>query len=167
MMKRILLVVAVLLLGACTHPAVREFNAWSAAEKPRAERGEIKWSDYYKEGYDKISKSPDSIPSKGTAMDITNFMITAALAYESGKIDKDTFDGMRRNMEAQWQKVEEANAAAARAHWGEALQNYGNTVYGPGATRAQQLPTQPLPTYQPPKQISCQTIGFQTTCTEQ
>lgn len=55
-------------------------------------------------------------------------------------------------------------AAAARA-FGEAIRNYGNTVYGPEATRLQQIPIQPIPAYQP-RQLNCQTFGNQTSCTQ-
>lgn len=165
-MKIILLVVAALLFGACTPLAVREYNAWSAVEKPRAERSEIKWSDYYKESYDKISKSPDGTENKGVAMELHSFMITAALAHESGKIDKETFDGIRRTNDAQWQKAAETANAARSVAIGKALQNYGNARYGPEATKAQQMQIQPQLTYEPPKQIQCSTYGKQMNCTQ-
>lgn len=64
------------------------------------------------------------------------------------------------------QSAAQSRAAAARA-MGQALQNYGNTVYGPEATRAQQIPMTPVPMYQPPRQTQCTTYGNQTTCTTQ
>jgi hypothetical protein len=40
-MKTIVLVVSVLLLGGCTPPAVREFNAWADVERPGHGRKKI------------------------------------------------------------------------------------------------------------------------------
>lgn len=60
----------------------------------------------------------------------------------------------------------DAALAAALFSFGQGLQNYGNTVYGPEATRARQIPIQPIPAYQPPKQIDCRFFGNRMTCME-
>jgi hypothetical protein len=71
-----------------------------------------------------------------------------------------------RNVRLQARIADDSARAAAMFSFGQALQNYGNTVYGPEATRAQQIPIQPIPAYQPPKQIDCQTFGNRMSCTQ-
>lgn len=71
-----------------------------------------------------------------------------------------------RNARFQARISDESARAATMFTFGQALQNYGNTVYGPAATRAQQIPIQPIPAYQPPKQIDCQTFGNRMSCTQ-
>ena len=56
--KFFLKIIILICLTACANSSVSEFNAWKATELPRAEKGEIKWSDFYKEGFARIEKAP-------------------------------------------------------------------------------------------------------------
>lgn len=169
-MKMIIVLLAVLLVG-CVNPAVNEFADWTAAERPRAERGEIKWSDYYRDGYARLEKLPTGTRGKADGMLFSATLITVALQYERGQIDKELFEQIQRTAKAKMEQIAEAEAIAHRRSMGQAfgraLQNFGNAAYGPEATKAQQYPTAPAPIYQPPRQTNCQTLGNQTSCTTQ
>jgi hypothetical protein len=162
---RYLILITAALLAACTHPAVREFQTWSEQTKPLAESGQIKWSDYYKEAFKRISEVPN-IPGKASAMERADMLITASVAYEGDKISKEDFDSIRRIAAAAEQKEAESSSAAGRAAFGQALKGYGEARYGSAATQRQMIPTTPAPIYQPPKQIQCSTYGNQTNCSE-
>lgn len=161
-MKRIIVLLAVLLVG-CVNPQVKELRDWTAAEKPRAERGEIKWSEYYKAAYSRLEMT--NLPDKGQGMEWLNLLIQAAQLYESGGFTKNEFENFQRTMKAAAQKSADEQSAAARRAFGQALgkglQDFGNTAYRPV-----QVPTNPVPVYQPPRQTQCQTIGNQMTCTQ-
>ena len=152
-------------VAACTHPAIRDFNTWVDIEKPRAEKGEIKWSDFYKEGFAKIEKAPN-VGNKAAAMERYNKMIQASQLYEQGSMTKADFEYIQRAEAAAAVAEQQAASAAAGAAMGQALKNYGNTVYGPAATKAQQMPITSVPVYQAPKQVRCVTNNNVTTCQE-
>lgn len=61
---------------------------------------------------------------------------------------------MAVNIEQQRLAEEQAN----RRHWANAIRNAGNTLYGPEATKAQQIPVAPY-IYTPPKVTDCQLNG--------
>lgn len=134
-MYRIITAVMLAVLTACTPMAVKEHANWSTLEKQRAVRGETKWSDFYKESYNKISNLPDDVAGKFIILERDNFMIAAALDYEGGKIDKETFDRLQRTKEAECkQKVAAAEAARATA-MGAALGQMGDALYPRGYKR--------------------------------
>lgn len=122
---RYLILAIVITLSACTHPAVKEIQTWSAQQKLLAESGQIKWSDYYKEMFKKFSDAPN-FGGKGEAMELSNQLITASLAYEDGKLSKEEFDAIRRGALAAAQKYyDEEASSASRAARGQAVQNAG------------------------------------------
>lgn len=129
-MKMIVLVISVLMLGGCTPPAVREFNAWAETEKPRAKRGEIPWSQFYTEAYSRLEKAP-SFSDKADAMALFSNAIQAAQLYEAGTITKDQFETFQRDMTIEAERRDQANAAASRRAMGNALQDFGNKAYAP------------------------------------
>lgn len=155
------LIVAVFLFG-CVNPQIREIQDWSDTNKPLVESGQMKWSDYYKEIYSRFERLP-SMAGKAENMEWFNLLIQAAQLYESGNLSKDQFENFRRTVQVQQEQAAQVQRAAAARAFGQAMQNFGNTVYGPEATRAQQFP---VPAYQAPRQIDCQTYGNQTSCTQ-
>jgi hypothetical protein len=70
-------------------------------------------------------------------------------------------------MEEQQSLAQTQQEAATRAYWGQALQNFGNTAFGPEATRATQIqvPATPAyttpvaPAYPPTVYTTCQSNG--------
>ena len=129
-MKMILLVASVLLLAGCTHPAVREFNAWAETEKPRAKRGEIPWSQFYSDGYSRLEKAP-TISGKAEAMERYSRAILFAQLYETGRITKDEFEAFQRDIDIEAEKQAQVQDAASRRAMGNALQDFGNKAYAP------------------------------------
>ena len=161
-MKR-LFAVLVFMLSACVHPQVKELQEWSAIERAKAERGEIKFSDYYKSVYSRMEALP-SMPGKAENMESFSRLIMAAQLYESGTLSKELFDNIRRTAQIEQERMQQASDQGRRQAIGNALQNFGNTVYGPEATKARQFPTAPAPSLQQPQQINCETVGTQTVC---
>ena len=129
-MKMLLLIASVLLLAGCTHPAVREFNAWAETEKPRAKRGEITWSQFYTEGYSRLEKAP-TISGKAEAMERYSKAIQAAQLYETGDLTRDQFEAFQRNIDIEAERQAQVQDAASRRAMGNALQDFGNKAYAP------------------------------------
>lgn len=129
-MKTIVLVVSVLLLGGCTPPAVREFNAWADVERPRAKSGEIPWSQFYKEAYARLERAP-TISGKAEAMERYSKAIVFAQLYETGRITKDEFETFQRDMTIEAERQAQVQDAASRRAMGNALQDFGNKAYAP------------------------------------
>lgn len=161
--KFFLKIIILICLTACANSSVSEFNAWKATELPRAEKGEIKWSDFYKEGFARIEKAPNHISNKASSMERHNLMIQAALLFEQGVLSKEQFDYMRRAEAAEIAAEEQAHNIATSKALGQALKNYGDARYAPSATKSQIVPA---PIYQPPKQLRCVTNNNVTSCQE-
>lgn len=94
-----LIIVLMLLLASCANQQVTETKSWAAANIKLAQSGQIKWSDYYLQFYDRI-KNINGIEDKGFYLELTNQNIDAAKAYEEGKISKEEFDSYQRKAEA-------------------------------------------------------------------
>lgn len=64
------------------------------------------------------------------------------------------------------QIAQERRDEANRQHWGNAMRDFGNKVYGPAATQARQIPVPQTPIFEnrAPAQIHCQTDGPYTNC---
>lgn len=73
---------------------------WAAINSEKAKTGEIKWSAFYTDFYDKFS-ALSSLQDKGYYMEILALGIDAAKAYESGKISEDEFKSFQRKAQAQ------------------------------------------------------------------
>lgn len=163
-MKRLAIIVVVFWLAGCVGVSP-DVQRWSRDTHAQAQAGKLKWSDYYKELFAKLSA--ERFPDKGGTLDRVNNLITVSLAYERGDVPKEAFESFQRNMLAQQEANNEAIRAAQGAAMGQALQNYGNTVYGPQATQNRMIPA---PTYTPPpnlppRQTNCQIMGNQVDCT--
>jgi len=136
-------------------------QGWVDANRPLAEQGKIKWSDYYTEMYDRSNKI--TFPNKGATLERIATMIQVSKEYESGRISKDQFDHATRLAQAGQAKDDEAQDAAARQRMAAALQNTADG-YKRSAENYQRAAQQPVPTYTPPQQINCTTYGNQTNC---
>ena len=154
---------AVLLVG-CASREGREALEWSKRTEAMAVVGEIKWSDYYKQFFDKIVALPVH-PDKAEYLDLTNLMIQIAERYESGEITKDQFDTGQRNYKAGSESIEGRRSAASRAHWAGALQKIGNDMSQNSQNYYQQQ-QQRSPAYKPPVVCDSRYIsgGVQTVC---
>ena len=90
---------AVLALSLCgcaifseTH-GIQEVDNWVRSHEPLAESGKMKWSDFYAQYLERVSAAP--VISQGPVVERLGIMITAALLYERGRIDRARFDSVR------------------------------------------------------------------------
>src|SRR5258708_32616334 len=90
---------AVLALSLCgcaifseTH-GMQEVDNWVRSYEPLAESGKMKWSDFYTQYLEKVSAAP--VISQSPVVERLGIMITAALFYERGRIDRAGFDSVQ------------------------------------------------------------------------
>lgn len=114
-MKRAIAFVCVLMLCGCGIKQAYEFKDWNEGALAMAESGDLKWSDYYKDRYDRLAKLPQGLPGLGFSMLLTNTLLDASLAYESGKISKEEFDSLRRKSKAEYTMYLERSQAEQQA----------------------------------------------------
>lgn len=118
-MKLLTVVLSIAMTG-CVSMAMQDFNRWNADARPKAESGELLWSDYYKQGYEQASKVPDSTPAKGLVMMQAALLIDAAKAMESGAMSKDDFHSLQRKAQAELRialERDEMQRQAMAAQW--------------------------------------------------
>jgi major membrane immunogen (membrane-anchored lipoprotein) len=106
-MRKSLLVIfcALSLLTGCAtanRQKITELETWAVESRAQAQAGKIKWSDYYKSLFKKLSDG--SYGDQTHAMELSSNMIDMALLYEDGKIDKNTFESFERRAEVSSQK---------------------------------------------------------------
>ena len=109
-----LLIVCLFVLGGCATPQPQgpspqmvELQQYVSLHKPLAEKGELKWSDYFAAVYERqvMAGFPPQM------YQITNKLRHSAQQYEKGELSKEDFEFERRDSKAQWQIV--ANQLAA------------------------------------------------------
>ena len=103
MKKIIILIFSVSLFGCANMQPQSQINSvlpWAEQEYAKAKAGEIKWSAYYTEFYDKLSVL-NSFQDKGYYMGVLALGIDAANAYESGRISDEEFKSFQRKAIAQ------------------------------------------------------------------
>lgn len=91
-MKIRIAVILVCLLAGCASTRLAEIQAYAATNRPLAEAGTIKWSDYYL-GLHRVGVA-SGMPAN-TQMRLNN-MIRDAQQFEAGQITRDEFDYRRR-----------------------------------------------------------------------
>jgi len=107
-MKSLLIALMLTFLTGCAVVRQNELHKWSDANKSLAQSGQIKWSDYYTQLFDKIEEADLGI-HRGPALQATNGLIASAKQYERGQITKEQFENAQRSAKAQ---VANARAAA-------------------------------------------------------
>lgn len=99
MIKNLLSALTVVLLVACANPQqqaqINDFNQWNSTNKWLAESGQIPWSRYYTELWERLNRMPPE-PTKPHVMAITAELIPVARRYEAGQMTKEQFDDARR-----------------------------------------------------------------------
>lgn len=80
---------------------------WAQPAMQQARAGNIKWSDYYLELYERIKAIKSPVDGKGFYLQASATMIDVSKAYESGRISKDEFDSTQRQMEAKGAEYDE------------------------------------------------------------
>jgi hypothetical protein len=118
------------LFTGCANQSMR----YAEQNKPLAQQGKIKWSEYYKGLYDAGARSGES----GQFLSRANVMISAALAYEGGKLSKDEFESLQRQARASQTIEDDAADVRRRAAFAAAATSFNANSQ---ITRPQ-LPTQ-------------------------
>ena len=100
-----------LALSACamfeeTH-GIQEVDNWVRSNEPLAESGQMKWSVFYARYLEKVAAAP--VISQGPVIEGVGIMVTAALFYEQGRLDRAGFDSVRGIMR-KYQTVDDAAA---------------------------------------------------------
>jgi hypothetical protein len=75
-----------------TH-GIQEVDNWVRSHEPLAESGKMKWSDFYAQYLERVSAAP--VISQSPVVERLGIMITAALFYERGRIDRARFDSIQ------------------------------------------------------------------------
>lgn len=154
------------LVAACvvtfTGCASHQLNSWNAENKPLAEQGKIKWSEYYTQLYKQAESS--SVRNKIEILERANLMIYASHEYESGRMPKEQFDYFNRLSNVMEQRENDTESARTRQIWANAMQGVGNS-YKANAEMYQQRANQPI--YRQPVQTQCNSYGNQINCTSQ
>jgi hypothetical protein len=86
---------------------IQEVDNWVRSNEPLAESGRMKWSDFYARYLEKVAAAP--VISQGPVVERLGIMITAALFYEQGRLDKAGFDSVRRIMRT-YETIDDAAA---------------------------------------------------------
>lgn len=95
-------IVLLMALAGCAAAPTRqmlEYNAYVSENLPRAERGEVKWSEYYTGLYARASDAG----APGDVLLRMNELIRSAQQREAGAITKEEFDYRRRAIKAEQQ----------------------------------------------------------------
>jgi hypothetical protein len=94
---------------------IQEVDNWVRSNEPLAESGQMKWSVYYAQYYEKVASAP--VISQSPVIEGAGIMLTAALFFEQGRLDREAFDSVRSTM----RKYQAVDEAAANLHAREAL----------------------------------------------
>lgn len=162
-MKNIIALLAISLLIGCASTTNKQYakspsDQYYKSYYPKVQSGEMKWSDYYKGLYEKVSTERNL--TTGDELLTLNDLIGSAIDYESNKITKDQFDSKRREAQAHLTKVasdyqlKQSEIEASRP----APEPY---AYKPYIRESRPLP----PRVQMPRTTNCSTYGNQTNCT--
>ena len=86
---------------------IQDVDNWVRSNEPLAESGRMKWSEFYARYLEKVAAAP--VISQGPVVERLGIMITAALFYEQGRLDKAGFDSVRGIM-SRYETIDDAAA---------------------------------------------------------
>jgi len=86
---------------------IQEVDNWVRSNEPLAESGRMKWSEFYARYFEKVAAAP--VISQGPVIEGAGIMVTAALFYEQGRLDRADFDSVRGIMR-KYQTIDDAAA---------------------------------------------------------
>lgn len=166
-MKNIIFIIAAVLLSACAtppDPRVVGYMQWNTENAARATRGEIKFSDFYAESFERGSALPGN-PYLTIRMRTLSDLIPIARKYESGEITKEQFADVRRSAAANAQAANDGVQQAMQAQKQAADAQISQSNYQTMMVLRQM---QPAPMPMPAAPITCNTYqsgpGLRTTC---
>lgn len=151
-MKLLVALLVALLVGCATpppDPRIAEYLAWERNSKQMALDGQMPWTSYYSQGYDRLSQFPSSL-DRNLRMQAFAQTLPYARQYEAGQISRDQFYDQRRLVNMSIQQA----AAQARAQQ-QALDN-ANMANALQMMRAMQPAPIQLPMPAPaPASVNC------------
>lgn len=135
-------------LAACAapNPAVAEWQSWALTTKAKVDRGEMPFSAYYTEAYDRLARLPGSDPGRTTMMRLYAELIPVARSYEAGAISKERFDDARRAATIALQQYRDVDTAERQRAAAAAIQEAAESIRANAAT---------YQVIQPPRSINC------------
>jgi hypothetical protein len=99
-MKKLAALLLSVFMTACATPGAdpqaAEFRAWVSTTRSLAESGQMKFTDFYTQAYNRLSAMPSREPEKLAVQRAYAEMIPVARAYESGAMTREQFDDVRR-----------------------------------------------------------------------
>lgn len=127
MRKAVLIaVISIAVLAGCASQQQRELTAWSEQNWAMAKAGQIQWSDYYTQLFDKVAALPSG-NGKGDVMNLAAQMLEAARLYEAGKLTTAEFEQAQRVAQANLQRIDDGLADRRRSAWVAGFNSMGNT----------------------------------------
>lgn len=96
-----------LVLAACANPQLDSYNFWVKNARERAERGEIRWSEYYQGCFSRLVDVRSGVNGKLLDLEYYNAMITYSQEYEKGKMSKSEYEMKVRDAQFAHVKREE------------------------------------------------------------
>jgi len=96
--------VAAVVLG-CTSPrdgALDEFARWHDSARAQAQAGNLSWSEFYRQSFDRLTAMPPSL-QQDTRLENTVLLLSTARKYESQEITAQQFASERDHIENQLQ----------------------------------------------------------------
>lgn len=100
-------VLLVLALSACANLQLEGYNNWVQNARVQAERGEIKWSEYYQGCFSRLVEVPRGDNGKLLKLEHYNALIGYSLEYEGGRISKLEFENKRRSLQLEYVRYKE------------------------------------------------------------
>ena len=137
----LLITISTLFFGCAEMPNAKldaqrqEISSYVDTNRPLAESGGIKWSNYYRGLYDKFSAS--SFNDKGFMMTVFAESLEKAQLYESEKITKDEFEVFRLKQNA---RIAEHSEQLRQAQPAPQQVEYKPTYIDPELFRNKQAP---------------------------
>lgn len=129
------LMICVALVGALAgcatpqqpHPAVTEFTQYVDANLPRARAGDLRWSDYYWQAYERLRQVPPHW-ERDLLVQAYSDMYQTARRFERGELSADEFKDAQRA--AAMRVDERASAARSAAAQQDAATRAANAQMG-------------------------------------
>ena len=93
-------------LGGCSTPQSSEdatldaFTRWHESARAQAHAGVLRWSDLYKESFDRLTALPPSL-QQDTRLENTVLLLSTARKYEANEMSAQQFASERDHIETQ------------------------------------------------------------------
>lgn len=76
------------------------FNRWHESARAKAQAGALRWSDLYKESFDRLTAMPPSL-QQDTRLENTVLLLSTARKYEANEMSAHQFANERDHIETQ------------------------------------------------------------------